>query len=109
MVIGGGGDGANVNRDDISATAGVHGRGVGGGGGGQVIGNPNFGKEGGGGVIYIQYPALATHNVITVPSPRGPLANTYTANTGDSNTQIMQLLLRMKLVLPAVRFRIDTL
>ena len=82
---GGGGNGANVNREDISATPGVHGRGAGGGGGGQVIGNPNVGKEGGGGVIYIQYPALATAT-ITVPSPRAPLANTYTANTGDSNT-----------------------
>ena len=82
---GGGGNGANVNREDISATPGVHGRGAGGGGGGQVIGNPNVGKEGGGGVIYIQYPSLATAT-IAVPSPRGPLANTYVANTGDSNT-----------------------
>ena len=81
---GGGGDGANRNRDDISATPGVHGRGAGGGGGGQVIGNPNVGKEGGGGVIYIQYPELATAT-ISVPSPRGPLANTYTSNTGDGN------------------------
>ena len=82
---GGGGNGANVNREDISATSAIHGRGAGGGGGGQVIGNPNVGKEGGGGVIYIQYPSLATAT-ITVPSPRGPLANTYTANTGDSDT-----------------------
>jgi hypothetical protein len=81
---GGGGDGANRNRDDISATAGVNGRGAGGGGGGQVIDNPNFGAAGGGGVIYIQYPENVTAT-ISVPSPRGPLANTYTANTGDTN------------------------
>ena len=84
---GGGGNGANVNRLDIAATAGVHGRGAGGGGGGQVIsppGGPNVGGDGGGGVIYIQYPENVTAT-ISVPSPRGPLANTYTANTGDTN------------------------
>ena len=84
---GGGGNGANRNRDDISATAGVHGRGAGGGGGGQVIsppGGPSVGADGGGGVIYIQYPENVTAT-ISVPSPRGPLANTYTANTGDTN------------------------
>ena len=85
---GGGGDGANVNRLDISATAGVNGR------GGLVVaeavvvisppGGPNVGGAGGGGVIYIQYPENVTAT-ISVPSPRGPLANTYTANTGDTN------------------------
>tara|TARA_Y100000361_G_scaffold84182_1_gene74606 strand:- start:67 stop:1206 length:1140 start_codon:yes stop_codon:yes gene_type:complete len=85
---GGGGNGANVNRQDISATAGVHGRGAGGGGGGQVIDNPNVGKEGGGGVIYIQYPENVSAT-ISVPGPRGPLANNYTTNTGDANNYVI--------------------
>ena len=35
-------------------------------------------------MIYVQYPENVTAT-ISVPSPRGPLANTYVANTGDSN------------------------
>jgi hypothetical protein len=85
---GGGGNGANVNREDITAAPGVEGRGAGGGGGGQVIDGVNDGKHGGGGVIYIQYPSLATAT-ITVPSPRAPRANTYTTNTGDSNHYVI--------------------